>query len=214
MTGDTGQAAGGGDLTTPSQYCEHLLTLRGSATKSRLSRVALELFAEKGVDGTTVRDIAQAAGVAEGSLYRHFEGKDALAWELYSEAFASLATELDRLQGAQETLRAKLEAMIGHVCSFFDRDRPLFSYLLLTQHGQLRRITTDMPHPMAVLRGVLATAMRRGEARRLDADLAASMVMGLTLQVAVDIVYGRLKGRLATRSATLVDAACRLLAPS
>ena len=193
---------------------EHLLTLRGSATKTKLSRVALELFAEKGVDGTTVRDIAEAAGVAEGSLYRHFDGKDALAWELYAEAFAALANELDRLQRTQQSLRAKLQAMIGHVCAFFDRDRPLFSYLLLTQHAQLRRVTADMPHPMTVLRRVLAAAMRRGEARRLDADLAASMVMGLTLQVAVDIVYGRLEGRLASRADTLVDAACRLLAPT
>ena len=108
----------------------------------------------------------------------------------------------------------RLQAMIGHVCAFFDRDRPLFSYLLLTQHAQLRRVTADMPHPMTVLRRVLAAAMRRGEARRLDADLAASMVMGLTLQVAVDIVYGRLEGGLASRADTLVDAACRLLAPA
>jgi hypothetical protein len=67
---------------------------------------------------------------------------------------------------------------------------------------------------MTVLRRVLAAAMRRGEARRIDADLAASMVMGLTLQVAVDIVYGRLEGRLTNRADALVDAACRLLEPA
>lgn len=192
---------------------EHLLTLRGTATKTRLARIALELFAARGIDGTTVRDIAQAAGVAEGSLYRHYESKEALAWELFAGAFADLAAELDRRQRVARGLRAKLAAMIDHVCAFFDGDRALFGYLLLSQHGQLRRVTPEMPHPMTVLRGVLAGAMRRGEARRLPPDLATSMVFGLVLQVAVDLVYGRLEGRMGDRAGALTDAAYRVLAP-
>ncbi len=176
--------------------------------------MALDLFAAKGVDGTTVRDIAAAAAVAEGSLYRHFESKEALAWELFAGAFSSLATDLDRLQAAHGELRGKLRAMIGYVCAFFDRDRPLFRYLLLNQHAQMHRVTPDMPHPMSVLRRVLAAAMRRGEARRMDADLAASMVMGLVLQTAVDLVYGRLDGLLSRRAEALTEAACRVMAPS
>ena len=53
---------------------------------------------EKGITETTVRDIAAAAGLAEGTLYRHFESKEELAWELFSTNYTAFAQELDRLQ--------------------------------------------------------------------------------------------------------------------
>jgi AcrR family transcriptional regulator len=40
--------------------------------------VALDLFAEKGVPGTSIRDIAQAAGITEGLIYHYFPSKSAL----------------------------------------------------------------------------------------------------------------------------------------
>ena len=44
-------------------------------------RAATSLFAERGIDGTSMRDIAEAAGVREAAIYRHFAGKDDLARE-------------------------------------------------------------------------------------------------------------------------------------
>jgi AcrR family transcriptional regulator len=46
--------------------------------RARIRDAAIRLFAERGVDGTTVRDIAQAAGVSSGLLRHHFGSKDAL----------------------------------------------------------------------------------------------------------------------------------------
>ena len=48
----------------------------GAATKARIEREALRLFASKGVDATSVRDIALAVGVADAALYRHFASKE------------------------------------------------------------------------------------------------------------------------------------------
>lgn len=46
--------------------------------RARIRDAAIELFAERGMDGTTVRDIAQAAGVSPGLLRHHFGSKEAL----------------------------------------------------------------------------------------------------------------------------------------
>jgi AcrR family transcriptional regulator len=46
--------------------------------RARIREAAIRLFAERGVDGTTVRDIAEAAGVSPGLLRHHFGSKEAL----------------------------------------------------------------------------------------------------------------------------------------
>ena len=53
--------------------------------RERLLDAALQVFAEKGTDGASVKDIAEAAGVTQGLLYHYFEGKDALVETLLRE---------------------------------------------------------------------------------------------------------------------------------
>jgi len=181
-------------------------------TKELIARTALSLFVEKGIDGATIRDIATAAQIAEGTLYRHYPGKDALAWDLFSQNFTAFALELQRLQAGHATLRAKLDAMVRQFCAFFDRDPVLFSYLLLAQHGQLQKVTTDMPNPVEVLREVLAAGMDRGEIPAADPNLAAALVMGMVLQVAVFRIYQRLTQSLTSLAEVLVEATWRVVA--
>jgi len=49
-------------------------------TRAKLIEAALHLFAEKGVGGTSIKDIAREAGVAQGLLYHYFASKDDLLW--------------------------------------------------------------------------------------------------------------------------------------
>ena len=181
-------------------------------TKEIIARTALGLFVEKGIDGTTIRDIAAAARIAEGTLYRHYPGKDALAWDLFSQNFTAFALELHRIQAGQATLQAKLDAMVRQFCAFFDQDPVLFSYLLLAQHGQLQKVTPDMPNPVEVLRAVLAAGMDRGEIPAGDPNVAAAMVLGIVLQVAIFKIYQRLTQSLTSLAEVLVKACWRVLA--
>jgi AcrR family transcriptional regulator len=181
-------------------------------TKELIARTALGLFVDKGIDGATIRDIAAAAGIAEGTLYRHYPGKDALAWELFSSNYTAFALELDRIQAGQATLRAKLDAMVRQFCAFFDDDPVLFSYLLLAQHGQLQKVTPEMPNPVEVVREVLAAGMDRGEIPAGDPNVAAAMVLGIVLQVAIFKIYQRLTQSLTSLAEVLVEACWRVLA--
>lgn len=181
-------------------------------TRELIASAALGLFVEKGIDGTTIRDIAVAARIAEGTLYRHYPSKDALAWDLFSHNFTAFALELHRIQAGHTTLRAKLDAMVRQFCAFFDQDPVLFSYLLLAQHGQLQKVTPDLPNPVAVLREVLAAGMDRGEIPAGDPNVAAAMVLGIVLQVAVFKIYQRLTQSLTSLAEILVQACWRVLA--
>ncbi len=180
-------------------------------TKELIARTALELFVEKGITETRIRDIASAAGIAEGTMYRHYVSKDALAWELVSTTFRALGLGVDKIQREHETLRAKLEAIIHHFCKAFDEDWVLFSYLLLTQHEHAQKINSDMPNPVDVLHDTIAEGMERGEIPRGDPGVASSMVLGILLQVAVGKIYGRVGPGLSSLAEVLSEASWRVL---
>ena len=75
-------------------------------TRGRVIQVALEVFAEKGVHGATVVEIAKRAGVTGGALYRYFESKEDIfraVVEQHSGAFAAL----DMVRGLMPELEPK-----------------------------------------------------------------------------------------------------------
>ncbi|HSE79286.1 MAG TPA: TetR/AcrR family transcriptional regulator [Alphaproteobacteria bacterium] len=164
----------------------------GEATRNKLHTTSLKLFVEKGVTETTVRDIALGAGVAEGTLYRHYASKDALVEDLFQRNYAAFGRTLAELARRHEGHRQKLEAMIGGFCRLFDENPHLFRFLLLAQHQTLPKLRNGFENPVQVVRDVIAAAMRAGAIRARDANLAAGMVIGLVLQPAVFVVYGRL----------------------
>lgn len=74
------------------------------ATRARLIRAALQLFTTVGFRATTTTAIAESAEVAEGTIYRHFTGKEHLLNEVYRQAqgwAAKLALDLDAERGSK-----------------------------------------------------------------------------------------------------------------
>ncbi|MEM9483710.1 MAG: helix-turn-helix domain-containing protein, partial [Cyanobacteria bacterium P01_F01_bin.116] len=70
------------------------LTSTQDDTQEKILEAAQRLFARRGYGGTTTRDLAQAAGVAEGTLFRHFENKKAILIEVATRGWVDLLTEL------------------------------------------------------------------------------------------------------------------------
>jgi AcrR family transcriptional regulator len=62
---------------------ERVLTPKARRTRERILGVALELFAERGYEATTMRDVAREAGASLGLAYRYFASKEEFALALY-----------------------------------------------------------------------------------------------------------------------------------
>jgi AcrR family transcriptional regulator len=74
-------------------------TPQGAAARERLYATAMQLIAARGYEATTLRDIAKAAGVSVGLLYRYFPSKQAVVIALYDELsseYARQAAEMPR----------------------------------------------------------------------------------------------------------------------
>ena len=57
-------------------------------------RAATSLFAQRGVDATSMRDIAEAAGVREAAIYRYFAGKEAMSREIFASWYGWYSRQL------------------------------------------------------------------------------------------------------------------------
>jgi AcrR family transcriptional regulator len=83
-------------------------TERTEETRTRIERAALKHFVEQGIAETSIRDIAEAAGLSLGAMYNHFESKEELAWLLFINGWNEIGTEMRRRATAETTLLAKM----------------------------------------------------------------------------------------------------------
>ncbi|MGE0116662.1 MAG: TetR/AcrR family transcriptional regulator [Dongiaceae bacterium] len=185
----------------------------GTKTRQRIADEALRLFVEKGIAETSIRDIARAAAVAEGALYRHFASKEDLAWRLFADQYAALGAAVEAVQAGAPSFRGKIEAMVRHFAAAFDDNPTLFSYLLLSQHDQVRKVTPQMPNPLSVVRRVVAEGLAQQPGDRRDPAVVSAMVLGVVLQVAVERTYGRIPVPLSSLADTLAAACWRVASP-
>ncbi|MFN3602728.1 MAG: TetR/AcrR family transcriptional regulator [Dietzia sp.] len=144
--------------------------MTSTTRREELLAIAAGLFAERGLRATTVRDIADAAGILSGSLYHHFSSKEAIVDEILRGFLDSLFGDYRRIVDAgsspRETLeglvRASFEAIHRHraeVAIYQDelkhlRGNPRFDYLR-ERNTEFREMWTD----------VLSRGMESGEFR-------------------------------------------------
>lgn len=183
----------------------------GDKTKETISRVALKLFVSKGIKETTIKDIAAKAQVSEGAMYRHYSNKDTLAKELFESNYVLYAERLEALCEENSDLKGKIEAMVTYFCKEFDRDKVLFSYLLLSRHAELKKLPKSNKSPVLVIRKQIEEAILKKELSNVMPEVATAMVLGVVLETAQFIVYGRIKDKMSNLSVSLTEACWKIL---
>lgn len=186
-------------------------TEKSLKTRERLQKKALALFQKKGVEATTMRDIAKAAGMSLGAAYYYFPSKEALVFAYYEdnqaeiEAVASAATGTVREQlglqfhGKLETIRPQRKMLAAIVQRLVDPGDPLSAF------NARSRAVRD--RAMAVLERALAGANLPPEVLPL-----ATRALWL-LQMALMLVYVNDDSPGEQRTHGLVDDALDMIVP-
>ncbi|NPC98644.1 TetR/AcrR family transcriptional regulator [Nocardioides sp. zg-DK7169] len=84
----------------------------GSNRRSELLAIAAQLFATRGYSQTTVRDIADEAGILSGSLYHHFDSKEAMLGEILQGFLEGLYAQYAEVVGQDVTAREKFDGLV------------------------------------------------------------------------------------------------------
>jgi len=153
-------------------------------------RAAIEVFAERGLAGARVEDIAEAAGVSKGTVYQYFTGKE----ELFKEAVRRQVRRTLEGLAAAASPGDPAERLDRFVTAYWTHlRRPAFGRLYrllmaeLHQFPELSRFyAEEVSGRILVLSSeIIALGVERGDFRRVDPRVASRMIVGLMVQHAV-----------------------------
>lgn len=102
---------------------------KAPSTRRRISDAAARLFAEQRFHEVRMDDVAAAADVSKGTLYRYFEDKEDLYWELVARASREVLEQTRERVDAALSARDRLVAIVGSLINYFDNHPSFFDLL-------------------------------------------------------------------------------------
>ena len=158
---------------------------RGPLTRKQILDASLRLFSEKGFARTSVRDIAQAAGITDAAIYYHFDSKRDLFEALFEErGITSALSELEQATITEpplETLTSIAVSALGIMQRNKDFMKVLFSEAMSEDpiaSDDYRMVTERWRNAEA---RILREFVRRGDLPAMDVETAARQLVILSV---------------------------------
>lgn len=158
-------------------------------TRGRIIRAALALFSGNGYERTTVKAIAEAAGVAQGLMYSHFAGKEELLRAIFQQSiqdvYASFALAASGAAGPP-TVEAIIRAAFATVRERLDFWR--LSYGVRMQQPVLAALGPELPAWVETIRQTLERSLRAAgvSAPEVEARLLFAAIDGVCQHYVID----------------------------
>lgn len=150
--------------------------------QDRILNAAQCLFARQGFERTTTRELARMAGVAEGTLFRHFDSKKAILVAVATRGWVELLTDLLTELSGMGSYRAIAQLMRRRMLNLGpNADLMRVCFLEAQFHPDLRdRIQAEViTKMMDVAEAFVQTAMDQGIYRPLNPRVVAEVFLGM-----------------------------------
>src|SRR5580658_810925 len=181
-------------------------------TKRRILAAALKLFQEKGLEGTTTKEISERAGIAEGTLFNYFKTKEDLALYFFQKETEDLILWFRAEKGLQkaplaEKLFAIMHRQLEYIEPYEDFIGAVF-YRSLQPTSRLSPLSLESQELrlkyLRFIREILAEAEEREEIPRVG-DLGAYAVGLFYIGIVTHWLQDRSRGK--QRTLALLDRA-------
>lgn len=146
--------------------------------RQRLLTVARQLFAEQGVEATSMNEIAQVAQVGPGTLYRHFAHKGALCEALMLEDFTAFRERIDTaLANSGESALNQLGWLIDELLHLIESHVPLLAAIQVPRMSNFEHYQNPFYSFLHVhISSLLARAVEQGETEDLNIAFTADAI--------------------------------------
>jgi TetR/AcrR family fatty acid metabolism transcriptional regulator len=159
-------------------------SFRGTSKRERILRAAVDVFAEFGYFNAKVAQIAKSAGVADGTIYLYFDGKEDLLITIFREHTRNYLHSLE--QGLANVNRAgeRLKVAVRHHLETLGRDRALAVVSQVELRHSLKFMSLFSQQEVAdylnVIRKIVEHGQQDGSFRRnVHPQLAAKSIFGV-----------------------------------
>ena len=147
----------------------------------RILESAARVFAREGFYNAKIKDVAQEAGVAHGTVYLYFDGKDDLLISLFRESLSELVryvqSEIQKEKNAEDKLRRMISLQIELI-----ETNPELTALMLVEFPQTGKfLSSDSINELAAYIDMIANILKEGIAEgvfdnSIDVDVVATVI--------------------------------------
>ncbi len=163
-------------------------------TRDLILEEALKLFSEKGIKETTIRDIAKAVGITEGAIYRHFESKDQIVYELFEKYSGELYEKIKKVLIKYKDEEKKFKKVISAFLEFAFKNPDAFRYLNIFHYLRERDVKRFKKIPFVLLSELINNLYKEG-ILKVEPEYALAMVTGTLERIFLYKSMGIIKGK-------------------
>ncbi len=159
-------------------------TFRGTSKRERILRAAIDVFAQNGYFNAKVSEIAKAAGVADGTIYLYFDGKEDLLVTIFREHTRNYLQSLERDLSTISRPEDRIRIAIRHHLESLGRDRALAVVSQVELRHSLKFMSLLSQQEVADYLGILRKIVEHGQndgvfRRNLHPAFVAKAVFGV-----------------------------------
>jgi TetR/AcrR family fatty acid metabolism transcriptional regulator len=183
---------------------------RGTSKRDRILRAAIDVFAEHGYFNAKVAQIAKAAGVADGTIYLYFDGKEDVLMSIFREHTRSYLHSLEQSMANINRAEDRLRVAVRHHLETLGRDRALAVVSQVELRHSLKFLSLfsqqEVRDYLNVIRKVVEHGQEEGAFRRnVHPQLAAKAIFGVLDEMVTSWMLSEKDYDLAEQSEQVAD---------
>lgn len=185
-------------------------TFRGTSKRERILRAAVDVFAEFGYFNAKVAQIAKAAGVADGTIYLYFDGKEDLLITIFREHTRNYLRSLEQSLANVNRAEDRLRIAVRHHLETLGRDRALAIVSQVELRHTLKFMSLFSQQEVAdylnVIRRIVEYGQQEGVFRRnVHPQLVAKAVFGVLDEMVTSWILSEKEYDLGAQSEQVAD---------
>lgn len=183
---------------------------RGTTKRERILRAAVDVFAQNGYFNAKVSEIAKAAGVADGTIYLYFDGKEDLLVTIFREHTRGYLQSLERDLSTISRPEDRMRVAIRHHLETLGRDRALAIVSQVELRHSLKFMSLLSQQEVADYLNILRKIVEHGQndgvfRRNLHSSFVAKAVFGVLDEMVTSWILSDKEYVLADQSEPVAD---------
>lgn len=185
-------------------------SFRGTSKRERILRAAVDVFAQNGYFNAKVTEIAKAAGVADGTIYLYFDGKEDLLITIFREYTRNYLHELEQKLAGVNRADERVRITITHHLDTLGSDRALAVVSQVELRHSLKFMSLLSQQEVADYLNILRKVVEQGQSegvfrRNLHPQLVAKSVFGILDEMVTSWILSEKEYELAEQADQIAD---------